>query len=72
MQTPVKVVGFRSLDAAEQTRLSSHGLRAGSEITKLLHTPLRDPVECLVGPQLLALEAWLLDHIVVETPAAQP
>ena len=32
------------------------------------HTPLKDPVECLVGPQLLALDSWLLGRIRVSTP----
>jgi hypothetical protein len=31
-----------------------------------MFTPLRDPVECLVGPQLLALERRLLTLIRVE------
>jgi len=42
-------------------------VRAGAVITKLIPTPLKDPVECLVGPQLLALERRLLRRIEVET-----
>jgi Fe2+ transport system protein FeoA len=41
-------------------------VRAGALITKLIPTPLQDPVECLVGPQLLALERRLLARIQVE------
>lgn len=65
METPVKIVGFSSLGEADQMRLSAFGVHEEATITKLLHTPLKDPVECLVGPQLLALDAWLLDRILV-------
>ncbi len=67
MQTPLRIVGFERLDDIEKSRLCALGLRAGAQITKLLRTPLRDPIECLVGPQLLAVEAWLLERIVVES-----
>jgi Fe2+ transport system protein FeoA len=70
MKTPCRVRGFRDLTDAERTRLSSLGLRAGSVITKVLKTPLRDPVECLVGPQLLAVDSWLLERILIEPSAA--
>lgn len=63
---PVRIVGFKSLDERERQRLSSLGLRPQAAVTKLLLTPLRDPVECLVDSQLLALEARLLPHIRVE------
>lgn len=69
MKTPCTVSGFTSLTDAEQTRLSSLGLRPGSVVTKLLKTPLRDPIECLVGPQLLAMDSWLLERILIEPPA---
>lgn len=65
MHTPVRIVGFNTLDEAEQLRLSALGVHEEATVTKLLHTPLRDPVECLVGSQLLALDAWLLDRILV-------
>lgn len=70
METPARVVGFSSLAEDERLRLSSLGLREDAVVTKLLKTPLRDPVECLVGPQLLALEERLLPLILVE-PLAQ-
>lgn len=66
MKRSVRIVGFRGLDDRERSRLSSIGLRSGACVTKLLRTPLLDPVECLVGPQLLAIDAWLLDRIVVD------
>ena len=66
LDVPVRIVEFVSVDASERGRLSGLGLRAGATVTKLLHTPLRDPVECLVGPQLLALERRLLARIRVE------
>ena len=65
MGRPATVVGFTALGDSELARLAGLGLRAGSRITKLLKTPFRDPVECLVGPQLLAIEAWLLERIQV-------
>lgn len=65
MKTPCRVLGFKSLTEDEKTRLSSLGLREGSVITKVLKTPLRDPIECLVGPQLLAVDSWLLERILV-------
>ena len=66
LDVPVRITGFDSMDASELGRLSGLGLRAGALITKLLPTPLQDPVECLVGPQLLALERRLLQRILVE------
>lgn len=71
MGSPVKVSGFRGLSPSDEARLGGLGLRRGSSVTKVLRTPLRDPVECLVGAQLLALEHWLLERIVVE-PAPVP
>jgi Fe2+ transport system protein FeoA len=66
LDVPVRITGFVSMDAAERGRLSGMGVRAGAVITKLIPTPLKDPVECLVGPQLLALERRLLSRIEVE------
>lgn len=63
---PRRVRGFRELSDAERARLSALGLREGCSVTKIRLTPLRDPVQCLVGPQLLALERWLLARIEVE------
>ena len=68
MEQPYKIVGFDALDEAHKMRLSALGVREEAVITKLLHTPLMDPVECLVGPQLLALDAWLLSRIRVSAP----
>ena len=62
----MRIAGFVNMDAAERGRLSGLGLRCGALVTKLMPTPLRDPVECLVGPQLLALERRLLARIRVE------
>jgi Fe2+ transport system protein FeoA len=72
LQVPVRVSGFLSLTETERCRLSALGVREGAAITKLLKLPLRDPVECLVGPQLLAIESWLLHRIVVEPQPANP
>lgn len=66
MDAPALIRGFRRLSDSEKSRLSALGLREGAPVTKLLRTPLRDPIECLVGPQLLALESWLLERIEVE------
>lgn len=66
LEVPVRIVGFTAVGEAEKARLSGVGLREGATVTKLLLTPLRDPVECLVGPQLLALERRLLKRIKVE------
>ncbi len=63
---PVRVVGFPGMSDLDETRLSGLGLRAGVPLTKLLLAPLRDPVECLVGSQLLAVETRLLSKIAVE------
>jgi Fe2+ transport system protein FeoA len=68
LDVPSRIRGFRGLSESEQTRLGAFGLRIGMPIVKLLRTPLRDPIECLVGPQLLTLEAWLLERIEVEIP----
>lgn len=66
LSVQVKVVGFGPIDAGERLRLSGLGLRPGVAVTKLMPTPLQDPVECLVGSQLLALERRLLRIIRVE------
>lgn len=67
LEMPVRIVGFASIDETEIARLSGVGLRTGATVTKLIVTPLQDPVECLVGPQLLALDRRLLRRIHVET-----
>lgn len=64
---PARIAGFTDVPAGEEARLSALGLRVGGSITKLLKTPFRDPVECLVGTQLLAIDAQLLASILVET-----
>jgi Fe2+ transport system protein FeoA len=66
LQVPLRIVGFESLDETSRARLSGLGLRPGAAVTKLMPTPLQDPVECLVGLQLLALERRLLAQIRVE------
>lgn len=63
----VKITGFASIDGAELARLSGLGLRTGVLVTKIMPTPLQDPVECMVGSQLLALERRLLRRIRVES-----
>ena len=65
LEVPVRVVGL-ALDDAERGRLSGLGLRVGATITKILPTPLRDPIACLVDSQILALERRLLALIRVE------
>lgn len=57
---PVRVAGLEGLDETEAARLSGLGLRLGAGVTKIMPTPLRDPVACLVGSQILAIERRLL------------
>lgn len=66
LDVPVRVLGWTGMDPADKDRLGGLGLRPGVSVVKLLKTPLQDPIECLVGTQLLALEARLLPHIRVE------
>lgn len=66
MQKTSRISGYEGLSEDEEMRLSSLGLRVGSEVVKLIKTPLRDPIECRVGLQLMAIESWLLDRILVE------
>lgn len=66
LEVQVKIVGFAGVDDGERARLSGMGLRPGVLVTKLIPTPLQDPVECLVGSQLLALERRLLRLVRVE------
>lgn len=63
---PVRVRSYAALSVFDKDRLSGLGLRPGVSVVKILKTPLQDPVECLVGSQLLAIEARLLPHICVE------
>ncbi len=69
LEVPVRIVDLVAIDETERARLSGLGLRPGTVVTKLMPTPLRDPVACLVGPQLLALERRLLKRIRVEPEA---
>ncbi len=62
----VRVRGYGGLSVPDRDRLDGLGLRPGVSVVKILRTPLRDPVECLVGSQLLAIEARLLHLIRVE------
>ena len=66
LDVPVRIVEFSAMDATERGRLSGLGVRVGATVTKLMPTPLKDPVECIVGHQLLALERRLLRRIQVE------
>ena len=62
----VRVLGCAELMAHDRDRLAGLGLRPGVSVVKLLKTPLRDPIECLVGSSLLAIEVRLLHLIRVE------
>jgi Fe2+ transport system protein FeoA len=66
LDVPVRVTACTGLSAPDRDRLAGLGLRPGVSVVKLLKTPLRDPIECLVGTQLLAIEARLLHQIRVE------
>ena len=63
---PVRVAGFRGMSDIDETRLTSLGLRSGAVVTRILTTPLGDPLEFLVGTQLIAIEVRLLSSIIVE------
>jgi Fe2+ transport system protein FeoA len=63
---PVRVSGFSGMADAERARLAGMGLHVGETVVKLLAAPLGDPVECLVGQQLLALDKTLVARIRVE------
>lgn len=67
-----RVTGLDLIDEAQGLRLACLGLRPGVTVEKLLRTPLRDPVECLVGSQLLAIEESLLARIRVEALLEDP
>ncbi len=64
-ETPVLITGFDRLSVSDLERLSAHGIDEGAIVIKIMRTPLQDPIECQVGPQLLALDAWLLRRIMV-------
>jgi Fe2+ transport system protein FeoA len=70
LEVRVRIVDFVSVGETERARLSGLGLRPGVSVVKLVPTPLRDPVECLVGSQLLALDRSLLARIQVEAAGA--
>lgn len=63
---PVRVSGFAGVGDSERARLAGMGLHVGETVVKLLASPLGDPIECLVGQQLLALEKSLVARIKVE------
>lgn len=62
----VRVEEIRELNEKDLACLLGMGIRAGVSVTKVIATPLRDPVECLVGSQLLAVEKRLFKHIRVK------
>ena len=63
---PARILALTGPDESELSRMTGLGLRLGATITKLVMTPLQDPVECLVGPQLLTIERRILRRIEVE------
>lgn len=63
---PQRVTGFSGVGETERARLAGMGLHVGETVVKLLASPLGDPIECLVGQQLLALEKDLVERIKVE------
>ena len=63
--TPARITGFAALAEEELARLFALGLRPDVVVTKLFRTPLRVPIECLAGSQLLAVEGWLMERILV-------
>ena len=63
---PARVTGYSALSVFDKDRLAGLGMRPGVSVVKILKTPLQDPVEFLVGSQLMAIEARLLAHIRVE------
>lgn len=63
---PLRVTGFAAVPDVERARLAGMGLHVGETVVKLMGTPLGDPVACLVGQQLLALEKGLVARIRVE------
>lgn len=64
-QQACRIVSFDG-DDAEIARLTDFGLIDGATVTKIQATPLRDPVSCLVGTQLIALQRRILRRIRVE------
>ena len=66
LDVSVRVLEFSGLSEHDKEGLAGLGLRPGMSVVKILKTPLQDPVECLVGSQLLAIEARLLSQIRVE------
>jgi len=63
---PVRVAALTGITVPDRDSLAGLGLRTGVSVMKIMKTPVQDPIECLVGTQLLALEARLLRHIKVE------
>jgi Fe2+ transport system protein FeoA len=62
----VKVEEIQGLGEKDIACLLGMGIRLGVSVTKVIATPLKDPVECLVGSQLLAVEKRLFKHIHVK------
>jgi Fe2+ transport system protein FeoA len=63
---PARIASIDGLSEEEALRLSALGLCPGAQVTKILPTPLRDPVECLVEGQLIAISSALMALILVE------
>ncbi len=62
----VRIEDLKGLDEKDLACLLGMGIRSGVSVTKILATPFKDPVECLVGSQLLAVEKRLFKHIHVQ------
>ena len=67
LDTPIRVIDCSGLMPVDKERLAIFGLRPGAIMIKILKTPLGDPIECLVGTQLIVLEIRLMRHICVES-----
>ncbi len=62
----VRIEDMQGLNEKDLACLLGMGIRSGVSVTKVMATPLKDPVECLVGSQLLAVEKRLFKHIRVK------
>ncbi len=62
----VRIEDMQGMDEKDLACLLGMGMRSGVSVTKIVATPFKDPVECLVGSQLLAVEKRLFKHIRVK------
>ena len=62
----LQITNIDYLSPQEEIHLAGEGIFIGTEISKILSTPLKDFIECLVNNRLIGLPSELCNRISVK------